>query len=246
MKHVDHGHWPGLRLMPLTGELLRARHPHGYRTRRPGWLWPTIRLSPDPDRCAHLQVERFDLVSPDYHIEEDGQPDIPMALCVCHVAGECRYQAVLSPNRWHTFGPVCSCAAFDPVYLNKARAIVDTAPSRGAWWPQSPPSEPRAVNPSMDELVEYAGRMVLRIVIHTLNTTNHRQAIAAARLACKAWRGRPHGCPFAPVVTIRDGTVRIWPPHGEPQRTPPAAELTVDAFLDLVLPPPARQLAFAL
>lgn len=245
MRHVDPGSWPGLRLTPLRGAQLQARRPHRYRTRRPRWRWPAIQISPDPCRCAHLAVQRFDLTSPDYSIEHDGQPDIPMALCVCTHAGRCRYQAVLWPAPWHPFGPVRSCAGFDLVYLDRPRVIVDTAPSGYPWWPEAPPSEPREAEPDAEALITYAGLLLISSTLRTLNTSRPREARAAARRRCTTWRQRRAG-PFAPTIAIRDGTMRIWPPHTNMQRTPPAVELTVDAFLDLALPPPARQLAFAL
>lgn len=223
----------------------RGRRPYIYRTRRPSRLTPNVQLSPDPERCPALSCRPFDLCAPDYDPVCDGPPAVPMALAICTHQGWCRYQAVLSPNPWHTFGPPVVCVGYRPFFPHDDSNVVDVLPLAHCWWPATPPSTPREAQPTAEELVAFAARLVIGEDIRDQSRTNPRRALDAARRAVKTWRERHHAL-AVPRIDVRGGSIRIWPPDAETYREPPAAELSTEVFIAGYLTPLPRQLTLML
>jgi len=222
-----------------------ASRPRAYRTRRPSRLAPNIRLSPDTARCPALVCQPYDLRAPDYDPVRDGPPVVPMALAICTHQGWCRYQAVLSPNPWHTFGPPVVCAGYAPFFPHDDSNVVDVRPLARCWWPETPPSTPRETPATAEELVAFAAKLVIGAATRERSCTNPNGARDEARRAVKAWREH-HLSIAAPRIDVRAGRIRIWQPDAETYRELPAVEMPVEAFIAGYLTPPAQQLVLAL
>lgn len=234
MRHVDHGEWPGLVLTTLRGEELRARRPRIYRTCRPRWLWPTIDITPNPQRCRFCTAQRFDLLAGDYDIIYDGPPRTPLAMSVCTFDKWCRYRIVLMPQPWHDFGPVPTCVGYKAAYRDRHQYVVDLAHGKLPWWPGHPPSEPQRTRPTNDELIAYAGYVLITPEIRELNRTNQRQAHKQARELLKERGG--FSCFGGPQIDVRSSEIRIWNITGSNVNNKAPVVLPLKEFLARALP----------